>query len=147
MMRFISILLSIFLSIPAIAQDPSYAKEVVKKLASPEMKGRGYVGDGDKTAAEFISSEFQACGLKKYGKNYFQNFSTPVNSFPGKMELSINGKALVPGQDFLVDAGSPSIKGSFQAVQLTADELLQDNVWTSKVKSAAGKFVVIHPYA
>jgi aminopeptidase YwaD len=146
-MRFIFIFISTSLSISAIAQDLSYAKEVVKKLASPQMKGRGYVENGDKAAAEFIASEFQACGLKKYGKNYFQDFSTPVNSFPGKMELSINGKALVPGQDFLVDAGSPSIKGSFQAVQLTADDLLQDNVWTSKLKSAAGKFVVVQPYA
>ena len=146
LMRFISTLLAVIFAISSGAQDLSYAKDVIKKLTSVEMKGRGYVANGDKTAADFIAAEFQACALKKYGKNYFQSFSTPVNSFPGKMELSINGKALVPGQDFLVDPGSPTIRGSYQVVHLNAEDLLQDNVWAARVQAAAGKFIVINSY-
>jgi aminopeptidase YwaD len=143
-----SLLVSLFilLSLQIKSQDLVYAKEVVKTLASDEMKGRGYVDTGDKKAATYIAKEFEKAGLKKFGKNYFQNFSTPVNSYPGKMELSVNGKTLKPGEDFLVDAGSPGISGSFDAVQLSADELLKDDVWANKAKSAAGKVLVIDTY-
>jgi aminopeptidase YwaD len=128
------------------AQDLNYARSVVNNLASDKMKGRGYVDRGDRMAAEFIAAEFGKAGLKKFGKSYFQNFSTPVNSFPGNMQLIINGKTLAPGEDFLVDAGSPGIKGSFAPVALTADELLTDQSWVAKVKAAAGKILVIHAY-
>jgi aminopeptidase YwaD len=130
-----------------IAQDLPYAREVVKTLSSDEMKGRGYVENGDRKAAEFIAKEFEQCGLKKYGKTYFQTFSTPVNSFPGKMELSINGKALKPGADFLIDAGSPSINGTYETVQLSADDLLNDDAWAAKVKSSKGKLIVLSSYS
>jgi aminopeptidase YwaD len=143
--RFVFILF-ILASLTARSQDLAYAKEVVKTLCSDEMKGRGYVDGGDQKAAEYISKEFERCGLKKFGKSYFQNFTTPVNSFPGKMEVSINGKALKPGEDFLVDAGSPSISGSFETVQLSADDLLSDDAWTAKVRSAKGKIVVVSSF-
>jgi aminopeptidase YwaD len=143
--RFVFILF-ILASLTVRSQDLAYAKEVVKALCSDEMKGRGYVDGGDRKAAEYISKEFEGCGLKKFGKSYFQNFTTPVNSFPGKMEVSVNGKALKPGEDFLVDAGSPSITGSFETVQLSADDLLSDDTWTAKVRSAKGKIVVVSSF-
>jgi aminopeptidase YwaD len=146
MKKVIALLLFCYSVLAVNGQDLAYAREVVKTLCSNEMKGRGYVERGDHKAAEFIASEYARCGLKKYGKDYFQNLSTPVNSFPGKMELSINGQVLKPGADFLVDAGSPSVSGTFEAVQLSPDDLLNAEVWSPKAKSSAGKFIVLSSY-
>lgn len=131
---------------PLFAQDLNYAKSVVNTLASEKMKGRGYVDMGDRTAAEFIAGEYEKVGLKKYGKNYFQHFSTPVNSFPGEMQLSINGKTLVPGEDFIIDAGSPGLNGTFSTVIITADDFL-NQAWIAKTKSASGKIIVVDSFS
>ena len=64
------------------AQQVSYAKEVIDTLCSEAMKGRGYVENGDRNAANYLAGEFEKAGLKKYSKTYFQTFTTPVNSFP-----------------------------------------------------------------
>ena len=121
--QFVTSSLTIFLFVAhqiCIAQQVSYAKEVINTLCSESMKGRGYVGSGDKNAANYLASEFEKNGLKKYSKSYFQTFTTPVNSFPGKMSLSVNGNKLKPGEDFLIDPGSPGISGKFSAEVLTA---------------------------
>jgi aminopeptidase YwaD len=128
------------------AQDISYAKGVITTLCSPEMNGRGYVERGDRAAAEFIAGEFQKSGLKKYSKTYFQNYTTPVNSFPGKLSLALNGKELVAGKDYLIEPGSPGISGSFNTVELTANDLLDETSWTDKVKSSSNKFIVVSAY-
>jgi aminopeptidase YwaD len=146
MRRYLLIVSFVGFQFSASAQDLGYAKEVVKALCSPEMKGRGYVGNGDLVAAEFISKEFEKSNLKKYTKTYFQKYNTPVNSFPGKMILKINGSELVPGKDFLIEPGSPGIAGTYGTVSLTADELLDEASWTTKVKSASGKFLTIEAY-
>jgi hypothetical protein len=127
-------------------QNITYAKEVINKLCSPSMKGRGYVDSGDKNAATYLAGEFEAAGLKKYSKSYFQNFTTPVNSFPGKMTLMIDGKSLQPGRDFLIEPGSPGISGKFDVELLTADNLLNNDVWMKKIKKASSKFIVVRSF-
>ncbi|WP_276374151.1 M28 family peptidase [Chryseolinea sp. H1M3-3] len=129
-----------------LAQDLTYAKEVIRNLCDESMKGRGYVENGDKSAAAYIATEFEKAGLKKYSKTYFQHFTTPVNSFPGEMTLFINGKKLKPGEDFLIDPGSPGISGKFSVVSFNADDLLKNEVWISKMKSAASKFIIVEAF-
>lgn len=91
------------------AQDLAFGREIVDTLTSSYFWGRGYTNDGMHKAADFIASSLKSYGLQPMdGKSFFQQFSYPVNTFPGKMELSINGKALIPGKDFIVD---PSAKG------------------------------------
>src|SRR5689334_7463974 len=102
----------------AAAQDLKYAKSVLEKLCSSELKGRGYVGNGDKLAAEFLATEFEKSNLKKYSKSYFQKYTTPVNSFPGKLSLKLNETELIPGKDFLIEPGSPALSGKFATVSL-----------------------------
>jgi aminopeptidase YwaD len=94
------------------AQSVSFGKKIVDTLTSPYFWGRGYTNDGMKKAAEFISSEFKSYGLQPIGKNYLQQFSYPVNTFPGKMEVNINGKDLIPGKDFIVAPETKGVKGS-----------------------------------
>jgi hypothetical protein len=127
------------------AQEVEYAREVIGKLCSESMKGRGYVGNGDAIAAKFLSDEFEKAGLKKFSKTYFQKFSTPVNSFPGKMSVSVDGEKLEPGKDFLIDPGSPGISGSFQVEMITIEELLKEG-WLQKIEAASSKFIAIAAY-
>ncbi|HYI77406.1 MAG TPA: M28 family peptidase [Chryseolinea sp.] len=126
------------------SQQLLYAKQVIDTLCSDAMKGRGYVGNGDRRAADYLAAEFEKAGLKKYSKSYFQLFTTPVNTFPGSMSLTINGAKLKAGEDFLIDAGSPGIAGKFSTELLTADDLLSDDLWIKKIQKAASRFVVVN---
>ncbi len=82
----------------------------IYKLTAPNMMGRGYVGTGQKKAANYIRNHFTKIGLSSaLGITDMQQFySFPVNTFPSKMNVSINGKELTPGEDYLVDAASAS---------------------------------------
>lgn len=95
------------------AQDISFGKQMVDTLTSPFFWGRGYTNNGMEKAAEYIAGQLKSYGIKPMsGKSYFQEFSYPVNIFPGRMELSINGKNLVPGKDFIVDPAAKGIRKS-----------------------------------
>lgn len=87
-------------------QDADYARFVVRNLASPEMKGRGYVDKGDLKAARFIAREFKKHGVKPLVPGYFQKYSFGINSFPGKMMILADGSLLKPGDDYLVAKSS-----------------------------------------
>ena len=94
----------------AFGQDVTEAKEIISKLTSQEFWGRGYTNNGMSKAADFLASEFMANGLSPLpGKKNFQSFSYPVNTFPGKMEVTINGKSLIPGVDFLISGESKGL--------------------------------------
>ncbi|WP_018615674.1 M28 family metallopeptidase [Segetibacter koreensis] len=78
-------------------------------LTSPYFWGRGYTKDGMSKAAGFIAGRFAELGLKPLtGNSFFQTFSYSVNTFPDKMQVSINGKELIPGKDFII---SPDSRG------------------------------------
>lgn len=145
-MKFTVVALILFLQLNAFAQDFQYARDIVDRLTSDAMKGRGYVGNGDGIAANFISEEFEKIGLIPYSKNYQQKFATPVNTFPDQMILKVNGMELIPGRDYLVDPGSPSIKGTFETVSLSAADLLDEGQLIYELKNAFEKFLVIEPY-
>lgn len=117
----------------AAAQDRAFAKKVIDTLASPSMHGRGYVNNGDKIAADYIAAQFKSFGLVPFKKNgsYFQEFSFPVNTYPGKVELTFGWKdgkkeKAVPGEQFLVRCESPSVKGHFPVVLLDSAVVYND---------------------
>lgn len=128
------------------SQDIEYAKSIVSTLASPEMKGRGYVQNGDQLAAQFIKMEFEKIGLKKFKNDYFQKYTTSVNSFPGQMKVLVNGNLLIPGKDFLIDDGSPSVSGKFSTVNLSPADILNRDRLIKSLKDSKGKFIVIESY-
>jgi aminopeptidase YwaD len=101
-----------FVPIMALSQDMAYARKMVDTLSSSTFWGRGYTNDGMRKAADFLSAEFRALGVQPMdGKNYLQGFNYSVNTFPGNMDLSINGIELTPGKDFIVGAESKAVKG------------------------------------
>lgn len=111
-------LLSLFWG--ASTQDLTYVRKVLDTLTSPGMAGRGYVDNGEKIAAEFIRNEYERFGLKKLD-NYFQNFKMPINIFPDTLKVVLDGKVLIPGEDYVVLSSSPSVNGKFDIVWLERD--------------------------
>lgn len=118
------------------AQDKVYARKVIDTLASPGMHGRGYVNNGHLIASDYISNEFRSFGLLSFEKSgsYFQEFSFPVNTFPGKVEATFefaDGKKekCLPGDKFLVRSSSPSVKGCYKIVRLDASVVSSDSRW------------------
>lgn len=125
-------LFAFFYSNFASAQDTSYARSVIDKLCSPAFKGRGYVGKGDKKAANFIAAEFKSIGLKPIDKSFFQKFYFSVNTFPGKMSVKYNGVLLKPGVDYIVDPAAASYKFKGQVRFISINQLNRQDLYDSE---------------
>lgn len=111
------ILFIIFANI-ASAQDSLFARHIVDTLTSKYFWGRGYTNDGMGKAARFITQEFKSYGLKPMaGEDYPQPFTFNVNTFPGKMEVTLNEIILTPGKDFIVAPESRGAKAKGTLLQ------------------------------
>jgi aminopeptidase YwaD len=126
------------------SQDLSYARKVVKKLASPAFKGRGYVQNGAAIAADYIAAAFKKAGLIPLNAgSYFQDFTIPVNTFPGKMELRLNNQLLHAGADYLIDASSPTIHGTYPVLSIRQQDLNSVEKLGLLLAKAKGAFILI----
>jgi hypothetical protein len=125
-MRYISLLPGIVAALTATAQSPwkDKARAYVDLFAGPAMHGRGYVAGGDSIAAERVAAEFARLGLEPLDGRRFQPFTFPVNTFPDSVRLSVDGRSLVPGTDFIVDPASGPAQGTYRLVDLTLEDLL-----------------------
>lgn len=93
-------------------------RQWIDTLTSATLWGRGYTRDGMTKAASMISTAFANYGLQPLdGKSFQQGLSYPVNTFPGKMEVSINNKKLEPGKDFLILPQSIAKTGKASFIQ------------------------------
>lgn len=101
---------------PIAAQDTAYVKRLVKDLCSPEMAGRGYVNKGMQKAADYIKNEYKQAGLLSFGSDYFQSLGYRAIAFPGRVQVTIDDKELMPGEDFIVSPGCPVIRGGFNVL-------------------------------
>ncbi|ARS41558.1 aminopeptidase [Sphingobacteriaceae bacterium GW460-11-11-14-LB5] len=109
-MKKFGFIIFLFLAINTFAQDSTYTRNIINTLTSKEFWGRGYTRDGMKKSATYLAETYQKIGLLPMGANYKQVFNFPVNTFPGKMMVAINGQKLIPGKDFIVNNESPGIK-------------------------------------
>lgn len=120
---FISVFIFALVSRPLQAQplvaDSAQVHRWMADLSAPNMFGRGYVNGGLDSAALYIIQALQRQGIEAQRLP----FVMPVNSFPGKLHLSVNGRQLIPGKDFLVGPESASFQGMASLQQ--ADT----NVW------------------
>ncbi len=119
MKRFITVVL-LLICIKSFAQDVDAARKTIDTLTSEYFWGRGYTNNGLKKTAEYLAAEFKHYGLKPLaGKNYCQEFQFPVNTFPGKMDVSVNGIELIPGRDFII---TPDSRGTKAKGKLTEQD-------------------------
>ena len=88
MKRFLIILLAL-VTVQLNAQDLKHYKKIVKELSSAKYKGRGYFYGGANKAGYYLVKEFQKAGADKVA---VQPFELSINTFPGKMEMSVDGK-------------------------------------------------------
>lgn len=112
------IVLLLFASQIAAAQDSVFARKIIDTLTSPYFWGRGYTNNGMAKAAAYLTGQFRAYGLTPMnGDSFVQQFGYPVNTFPGRMEVNINNTLLVPGRDYIVSPESRGIKANGELIQ------------------------------
>ncbi|GAA3923441.1 M28 family metallopeptidase [Hymenobacter algoricola] len=87
-------------------QDMGKVRETITILAAPDMHGRGYVEQGSKRAATYLRRRFRALKLHSFTRQYAQDFTITVNTFPGAFSLGVDGRLLQPGTDFIADPAS-----------------------------------------
>ena len=118
-MRYGFLFACLLLAQSVMSQDMEYARKVVDDLCADDMAGRGYVEDGDNAAAYYIEQELKDNDIRAWAYNYYQTFNLSVNTFPGKVKLSVDGKQLEAGKDFLVEASSPSVRGKYELMYVS----------------------------
>ena len=109
------------------AQDLAHYKKIVKELSSAKYQGRGYAEDGANKAGKWIAKEFARVGADEV---VCQPFKLSINTFPGKMEMSIDGKKMVPGVDFTLREFNPSIQGEFNLYYIDTLNYNADKIFT-----------------
>jgi len=114
----------------------TYAKKVIKRLASESFHGRGYVKKGHVLTAKFIKNEFKNIGLSSFNKSYEQFFPIDVNTFPDHVALYLGNQKLKTGEDFIVHATCPSYNRKHPVVYLK-------KIPKKPCTKYAGKFVVV----
>lgn len=123
------------------AQDINYARKIVDTLTTPYFAGRGAVNDGEKKAANYIANQFKKHGLNPFENSFFQEFSSPINTFPNKVNVSVDGEKIIAGIDFIVGAASGNVKGNFELFfydtenlsnKIELDKLVKNSFFTNK---------------
>lgn len=110
--------LLLLIAFTSTAQDIVFARKMLDTLTSRYFWGRGYTNDGLTKTTTFLIQQFKDYGLKPMdGIAFLQKFSYPVNTYPGKMKVSINGTELVPGKDFIVSPDSRGVTGEGKLFQ------------------------------
>ena len=92
------------------AQDLAQYKKVVKELSSSKYQGRGYARDGANKAGKYLEKQFRKAGVDAVTR---QPFTLDINTFPGKMKLSVDGRKMVAGSDFTLREYSPGVRGTY----------------------------------
>ena len=111
--KLIPFLIFLLVTIKVNSQDIEFGKKIVDTLTSTYFWGRGYTKDGMKKAGNYLAEQFSEYKLLPMkGQNYFQPYTYPVNTFPGKMELTLNDQILFAGKDFIVGAESRAFSGT-----------------------------------
>lgn len=122
------------------AQDIKHYKKIVKELSSEKYQGRGYAEDGANKAGKWIAKEFAKIGADEV---ICQPFTLDINTFPGKMEMVVDGKKFTPGIDFTLREFNPSVKGEFKLYYIDMENYNAEKVFTDLAsKEFEGAFVV-----
>ena len=110
-MKKILLLILAVITVQLNAQDLAHYQKIVKELSSAKYQGRGYAEDGANKAGKWIAKEFAKVGADEVT---CQPFTLNINTFPGKMDVRVDGKKLTPGVDFTLREFNPGLKGEFK---------------------------------
>lgn len=122
------------------AQDLVHYKKIVKELSSKRYEGRGYAEDGANKAGRWIAKEFERVGADEVT---CQPFKLNINTFPGKMEMRVDGVKQIPGEDFTLREFNPAIKGDFKLYYIDMEHYDAEKMFADLASEEyAGAFVV-----
>lgn len=121
------------------AQDTTFVRQTIRKLASDELHGRGYSYRGDSCAAEFLRSELRRLGVTPLGDDYYQRYTFPVFSMEGPTYLAIDGKRLRPFKDYRMAFWSAELKGQYNIIAMPASYLLDEDKMDRFIKKQGDK--------
>ena len=102
---------TMFSGISLQAQDLAHYKQVIKELSSAKYQGRGYAYGGANKAGKYLAKEYKNAGVDEV---MLQPFTIDINTFPGKMEMSVDGRKLIPGVEFSMREYSPGVRGTYK---------------------------------
>lgn len=119
------------------------ARSYVDALTADALHGRGYVLGGDSLAAEWVAAQFERIGLAPLKGRRFEPFDFPVNTFPDSVRVTVDGRALRPGVDFITDPASGKADGHYALVRLTAEDLSTPERRSITVGVVAGRAVYL----
>jgi len=124
-----ALLLALPLHAQPTAPDLARARHTIEVLASPAMHGRGYVRQGEHRAAAYLRGRLQKLGLQPLAPDYTQPFMLDVNTFPGKMSLTItkgggSSYYLRPGLDFIAAPASGGVAKPLTTLLVHPDTLI-----------------------
>ncbi len=126
----------------AFSQNLDYTKEVLTKLCSPELYGRGYVNRGDSLAADYIASQMTRWDLKSFNGNYFQYHQLPANS-QTKADVWFDGEKMTSDGHLIVEAQSPSLKGTFPVLTIDSGVLRNSRKFMELVSRGKDAFFLL----
>ena len=92
------------------AQDLAQYQKIVKDLSSSKYQGRGYARDGANKAGSYLEKAYRKAGADAITR---QHFTLDINTFPGSMKLSVDGRKMVAGTDFTVREYCPAAHGTY----------------------------------
>mgnify|MGYP001075426876 CR=1 FL=1 len=97
----------------AAGQDLDLVSRHLKELTDSSLFGRGYVNNGSNWAADYLVEQYELLSLRMPEKGFQQKFSMEVNTYPHDLHVSLDGRALKPGYDFIVNPRTGSSAGSY----------------------------------
>ena len=110
-MKRLLIFILAFSVVQLVAQDLTHYQQIVKELSSVKYQGRGYAKNGANKAGKYLEKEYRKAGADEV---ICQPFHLDINTYPGKMELSVDGRALTAGVDFSMREYSPGVHGTYK---------------------------------
>ena len=110
MKRALVLLLLAVAAVQVDAQDLAQYKKVVKELSSAQYQGRGYARGGANKAGYYLEKAYRKVGVDAVTR---QHFTLDINTFPGSMKLSVDGRKLTAGTDFTVREYCPAAHGTY----------------------------------
>jgi hypothetical protein len=127
------------------AQEMARVRQTIADLSAPALHGRGYAFKGDSLAADYLQKQFAAIGLHSFTSGYKQPFTLPVNILENRLRLEVDGKALVPGVDFIAHGATGA--GAGEGKVYAIDTLVLQDIDVAQqflTNNLRNKVVVVH---
>ena len=140
MKKLASVALTVLSALALQAQDQEHFVNIVTELSSARYQGRGYARDGVLKAGKYIAKEFAKSGADEV---ILQPFALDVNTFPGKVKMSADGRKLTPGVDFVMREYSPGVHASGKLYRIDTLNYDSEKIFADLMKPEnEGCFVV-----